>query len=465
MPIKFYNTYSKRKEEFVPLVPGEVSIYNCGPTVYDYAHIGNFRAYIFSDLLRRYLEYRGYHVNQVMNITDVDDKTIRNSHEQAVSLDEYTSKFKQAFFSDLDFLKIQRAHQYPAATEHIPEMLDIIGKLRDNGYTYEADGSIYFRIGKFVDYGKLSGKDALGLQAGARVDVDEYDKEEARDFVLWKAYRDEDGAVGWDSEFGKGRPGWHIECSAMSMKYLSQTFDIHTGGEDNIFPHHENEKAQSEAATGKPFVKYWLHCRFLLVEGQKMSKSLGNFYTLDDLRGKGISADSIRYSLITTHYRQQLNFTFDGLAAADASISRLNDFIFSLQNVNKEGTSGIVDDFLRSARKNFEESLDDDLNISQAMGAVFTLVKQVNRLISAGNMTISASEVVLEFLRDINKILDILVFEVDEFSAEVDRLIIERQSARAEKNFKLSDAIRDKLISMGIQVEDSIDGPRWKRIK
>ena len=463
--MKFFNTYSKRKEEFIPLVPGEVSIYNCGPTIYDYAHVGNFRAYIFADLLRRYLEYKGYCVKQIMNITDVDDKTIKNAMEQGLTLKDYTSKYKKSFFDDLEMLKINKAHHYPAATEHIPEMLEIIKKLRDNGYTYEAEGSIYYRIAKFENYGKLSGKDALGLQAGARVDVDEYVKEEARDFVLWKAYRKEDGEVYWDSEFGRGRPGWHIECSAMSMKYLGETFDIHTGGEDNIFPHHENEIAQSEAATGKQFVRYWLHCSFLLVEGQKMSKSLGNFYTMKDLIDKKIFPESIRYALLTTHYRQQLNFTFDGLKAADGAVARLNDFIHSLKNVKQEGDIPIVDDYLSMAKKSFEESLDDDLNISSAMGTVFTLVKQINRLIAAGNIGSSSAEKVIDFLRQVNKILDVLDFEEEVNSEEVEALIAQRQAARADKNYALADDIRDKLVSRGIQVADSVDGPRWKKIK
>ncbi|RMF88331.1 MAG: cysteine--tRNA ligase, partial [Nitrospinota bacterium] len=316
--LKFYNSLTRRKEEFHPIEPGRVRMYTCGPTVYDYAHIGNFRAYIFEDILRRYLKYKGYQVTQVMNITDVDDKTIRESRRRGMSLKEFTSFYVQAFFEDLETLNIERAEYYPAATEHIDQMVALIKRLIENGHTYEVDGSIYFRISTFPAYGRLAGLDAVQLQGGAsgRVDADEYGKEDVRDFVLWKAWREEDGDVFWETELGKGRPGWHIECSAMSMHYLGEHFDIHTGGIDNLFPHHENEIAQSEAATKKPFVNYWLHCQHLLVNNAKMSKSLGNFYTLRDLLERGYKPKAIRYALLSTHYRQQHNFTFEGLAAA-----------------------------------------------------------------------------------------------------------------------------------------------------
>ncbi|HXI01941.1 MAG TPA: cysteine--tRNA ligase, partial [Candidatus Saccharimonadales bacterium] len=321
--IRFHDTMSRRVETFTPLEPGKVRLYTCGPTVYDYAHIGNFRAYAWEDLLRRFLKHRGFAVTQVMNITDVEDKIIRESARSGQSIGEYTAKYIDAFFEDIDALGLERAEHYPRATDHVPEMIELIRKLRENGHTYESGGSIYFRIGGFEPYGRLSHLDASGIQAGARVDSDEYEKEDARDFVLWKGRRE--GEPSWKSPFGEGRPGWHIECSAMSMKYLGESFDIHTGGVDNIFPHHENEIAQSEGATGKRLVRHWLHCAHLMVDGQKMSKSAGNFYTLRDLLGKGIEARAIRYLLLSSHYRKPLNFTIEGAAQAGQALLRLDD--------------------------------------------------------------------------------------------------------------------------------------------
>ena len=465
MPLKFYNTYTRRKEEFVPLTPGEVKMYNCGPTVYDFAHIGNFRAYIFEDLLRRYLEYKGFRVTQIMNITDVDDKTIRDSQAAGISLNEYTTKYREAFFRDVDILNIKRATHYPEATGHIPEMLALIKKLGEKGLTYEADGSVYYRISSFPDYGKLSGRNSLGLKMGARVDLDEYDKEEARDFVLWKAHRPEDGDVHWDSEFGPGRPGWHIECSAMSMKYLGETFDIHTGGEDNIFPHHENEIAQSEAATGKRFAHCWMHCGYLLVEGRKMSKSLGNFYVLNYLFEKGYDPKAVRYILLATHYRQQLNFTLETVDASAAAIKRLQDFIVALRDIKKPGDCPQAEALIDQSKRDFEEAMDDDLNIAPALAALFTLVKEINRLQAEGKMTDSGAESTIDFLKSIDQVLGILEFEEPESDTEIDELVRKRQEARAKRNFELADEIRNQLKSMGIQVEDTADGVRWKRIK
>jgi len=464
--MKFYNTYTKRKEEFQPLDPGKgVRMYNCGPTIYDYAHIGNFRAYIFADLVRRYLEYKGHKVTQVMNITDVDDKTIRDSQAEGIPLAEYTRRFKEAFFQDIDVLRIKKASVYPEATRHIPEMLNLISRLQAQGFTYESEGSIYFRISTFPSYGKLAGIKIDELQAGARVELDEYEKEEARDFVLWKGRRPEDGDVYWDSDFGQGRPGWHIECSAMSMKYLGEQFDIHTGGEDNIFPHHENEIAQAEAATGKQFVKLWMHCGYLLVDGKKMSKSLGNFYRLKEILNRGYSPRAIRYELLSTHYRQQLNFTFDSLEASENAIKRLNDFIVALQNVKKPGNNSKPEEVVKKARAEFETALDDDLNVAPALGAVFTMVKELNKIIADGEMTINSAEIALDFLEAVDGVFNVMSFETAESDDEIDALVQERIDARASRDFARADEIRDKLTALGIQVEDTPEGPRWKRIK
>ncbi|HRI89066.1 MAG TPA: cysteine--tRNA ligase, partial [Candidatus Hydrogenedentes bacterium] len=328
MPIRFFNTLTRTKEVFEPANPPHVGLYTCGPTVYNFAHIGNLRTFLFEDLLRRHLKYRGYEVNHVMNLTDVEDKIIRTCRETGESLKSLTGRYSQAFFEDLDTLGAERAEAYPAATDHVAEMVELIKKLRDNGHTYEVNGSIYFKLSTFPQYGQLSKfkMDELKSGASGRVDSDEYETEDARDFALWKAYDENDGAVFWETELGKGRPGWHIECSCMSMKYLGESFDIHCGGIDNMFPHHENEIAQSEAATGKPFVKYWLHSAHLFVDGRKMSKSFGNFYTLRDLLEKGHDPKAIRWTLIATHYRQPSNFTFDALEAANESLRRIRDF-------------------------------------------------------------------------------------------------------------------------------------------
>ncbi|NQT81429.1 cysteine--tRNA ligase, partial [bacterium] len=367
MALTFHNTMARRKEEFVPLEEGEVRMYTCGPTVYDNAHIGNFRSYIFEDILRRYLKYRGYRVIQVMNLTDVDDKTIRDSRKGGISLAEHTEKYIRAFFEDIDTLHIERAEFYPRATEHVAEMIEIVSGLLEKDYAYKGeDGSIYYRIDKFEDYGKLAHISPDLLRPGVTVNTDEYDKESVGDFALWKAWDEEDGDVFWESPFGKGRPGWHIECSAMSMKYLGETFDIHTGGVDNIFPHHDNEIAQSEAYTGKQFVRYWLHAAHLIVEGRKMSKSLGNFYTLRDLLGKGYTGRQIRYLLMSCHYRQQLNFTFEGLESAKNGLQRIDDFLAKLDDADSSEGAGDVAERIEMARQSFTSALDDDLNISGA---------------------------------------------------------------------------------------------------
>lgn len=467
--IKFYNSLTRQKEEFKPMNEKEVGMYSCGPTVYNYAHIGNFRAYIFSDLVRRVLEDYGYNVKLVMNLTDVDDKTIRNSKENHISLSEYTKKYKEAFFEDIKTLRIKPATVNPSATEHINEMIDIIKLLEKNGHTYEADGSIYFKISTFPEYGELANLDKQELKDGAsgRVSSDEYDKENASDFVLWKAYTEEDGDVYWDSPFGKGRPGWHIECSAMSCKYLGKHFDIHTGGVDNKFPHHENEIAQNEAAFNEKFVNYWLHCEHLIVDGEKMSKSKGNFYTLRDLLNKGLSAEAIRYSLMNSHYRKQLNFTIEGINQSQSAIDRVNDLIFRLKDVNKtDADDSAVMKELEEANKNFFESIYDDLNVSEALGVFFSFIKSIN--ISFDSINVSSRDAIIKFIERVNNIINCFNMngekEIESSEEEkINKLIEERTLAKKEKNYKKADEIRDELNSMGIEIMDTPNGVRWKR--
>lgn len=467
--IKFYNSLTRQKEEFKPMNEKEVGMYSCGPTVYNYAHIGNFRAYIFSDLVRRVLEDYGYNVKLVMNLTDVDDKTIRNSKENHISLSEYTKKYKEAFFEDIKTLRIKPATVNPSATEHINEMIDIIKLLEKNGHTYEADGSIYFKISTFPEYGELANLDKQELKEGAsgRVSSDEYDKENASDFVLWKAYTEEDGDVYWDSPFGKGRPGWHIECSAMSCKYLGKHFDIHTGGVDNKFPHHENEIAQNEAAFNEKFVNYWLHCEHLIVDGEKMSKSKGNFYTLRDLLNKGLSAEAIRYSLMNSHYRKQLNFTIEGINQSQSAIDRVNDLIFRLKDVNKtDADDSAVMKELEEANKNFFESIYDDLNVSEALGVFFSFIKSIN--ISFDSINVSSRDAIIKFIERVNNIINCFNMngekEIESSEEEkINKLMEERTLAKKEKNYKRADEIRDELNSMGIEIMDTPNGVRWKR--
>lgn len=467
--IKFYNSLTRQKEEFKPMNEKEVGMYSCGPTVYNYAHIGNFRAYIFSDLVRRVLEDYGYNVKLVMNLTDVDDKTIRNSKENHISLSEYTKKYKEAFFEDIKTLRIKPATVNPSATEHINEMIDIIKLLEKNGHTYEADGSIYFKISTFPEYGELANLDKQELKEGAsgRVSSDEYDKENASDFVLWKAYTEEDGDVYWDSPFGKGRPGWHIECSAMSCKYLGKHFDIHTGGVDNKFPHHENEIAQNEAAFNEKFVNYWLHCEHLIVDGEKMSKSKGNFYTLRDLLNKGLSAEAIRYSLMNSHYRKQLNFTIEGINQSQSAIDRVNDLIFRLKDVNKtDADDSAVMKELEESNKNFFESIYDDLNVSEALGVFFSFIKSIN--ISFDSINVSSRDAIIKFIERVNNIINCFNMngekEIESSEEEkINKLIEERTLAKKEKNYKRADEIRDELNSMGIEIMDTPNGVRWKR--
>jgi len=404
--IYFFNTLTRKKEKFVPLEKGKVKMYTCGPTVYDFAHIGNFRAFIFEDILRRWLEYRGFKVTQVMNLTDVDDRTIEASRKLGIPLQKHTARYIKAFFEDIAALNIERAEYYPRATEHIPEMVELIKKLIEKGYAYKSeDGSIYYDISKFKDYGKLSKIKVKELKPGARVKVQEYAKEEACDFVLWKAWDEEDGNVFWETEIGKGRPGWHIECSTMAMKYLGETLDIHSGGVDLIFPHHENEIAQSEAATGKKFVNYWLHNEHLLVEGRRMAKRFGNYYTLRDLIRMGHDPIAVRYLLMSTHYRQQLNFTFEGLEAAKNAVERLRNFVHRLLEADGKGCGEKIKQLMNLVQGEFCKAMDDDLNIGVALAALFDFVREVNNLLDNNMLSREEAKEVYNLMMDFDKVL------------------------------------------------------------
>ena len=443
-------------------------MYTCGPTVYDYAHIGNFRAFLFEDLLKRWLLYRGFKVTHVMNLTDIDDKTIKGSQRQQVPLKQYTDFYVKAFFEDIKALNIQPADVYPRATEHIPEMVALIKTLMSKGYAYRGeDGSIYYAISKFPDYGKLSKIKPSELKAGARVSQDEYAKEEAQDFALWKAWTPEDGDVFWETEIGKGRPGWHIECSAMSMKYLGETFDIHCGGVDNIFPHHENEIAQSEAATGKKFVNYWLHNEHLLVEGKKMAKRLGNFYTLRDLLSKGYDPIAIRYLLMSTHYRQQFNFTFEGLESAKGAVDRLRNFVRRLHDTEGKDSKGTVAVLTAKLEACFGGSLDDDLDIGIALASLFDFVREINNLLDANMVSKSEAADVGGLMMRIDEVLGVIgKVEIEEaLPADIDALVQKREEARKAKNWKEAYTIRAQLKSMGILLEDTAQGVRWHKEK
>jgi cysteinyl-tRNA synthetase len=461
--LRLYNTLTRVEEEFQPVHPGEVRMYTCGPTVYDYAHIGNFRTFVFEDLLRRYLLYKGYRVIQVMNLTDVDDKTIRGARQAKVSLLDYVRFYAQAFFEDLHTLNIQRAEYYPAATEHIPDMVALISRLLERGYAYQAGGSVYFKVDAFPGYGKLAHLEERQLLAGAsgRVDADEYEKEDVRDFALWKGWTEDDGDVYWETELGKGRPGWHIECSAMSMKYLGTPIDIHAGGVDLIFPHHENEIAQSEAATGQPFVKHWVHCQHLLVNNQKMSKSLGNFYTLRDLLARGYKAKAIRYSLLSAHYRQSQNFTLEGLAAADAAVQRLQDFMANLKMADGPGVP--VERLIAVAKQRFEEGMDDDLNISLGLAAIFEFVREVNRLLAEHRLSQSDAQQVAGAMREFDRVLGLLEADEAALDPQVEGLAQEREQARKRRDFATADRLRAQIVALGYVIEDTPQGPRLKR--
>ncbi len=460
--MRIYNTIHRKMEELEPREPGHVRMYTCGPTVYDFAHIGNFRTYVWEDLLRRTLKHLGFQVTQVMNITDVEDKIINKMVTEGISLAEATDPFIAAFFEDLDTLRIERAEEYPKATDHIQEMIDLALKLQANGVTYESKGCLYFRIDAFKDYGRLSNLENREVRSGARIDSDEYDKDDARDFCLWKGARE--GEPSWDSPFGPGRPGWHLECSAMSIRYLSESFDLHTGGVDNIFPHHENEIAQSEAATGKPFVKYWMHAAHLMVDGEKMSKSKGNFYTLRDLLDKGFEPRAIRLLLMATHYRSSLNFTLPAVQQSTAELQRLDDLAGRLDRHRPEpGRNEAFDALVKQSVDEFAESLADDLNISGAIGAHFRLVRETNVALDKGELPADSRAGLDAAFAGFDQVLGILERPDVALDDEVEQLIERRNEARKNRDFAESDRIRDELAAKGIVLEDTPGGTIWKR--
>lgn len=470
-PLKLFNTENKAKEIFKPLQNSIVRMYTCGPTVYHYAHIGNFRTYIFEDLLRRTLQFFGYKVIQVMNLTDVDDKTIKGAIKKNVTLNEFTQPYIDAFFDDIKTLNIQPAEHYPAATEYIDEMIKMIQILIDKNIAYKGgDGSIYYAIRKFPRYGCLSHLKLDELQVGAsdRIVNDEYDKDNAADFVLWKHYDPErDGQIFWESPFGKGRPGWHLECSAMAMKILGETIDIHCGGVDNMFPHHENEIAQSEACSGKNFVKLWMHAEHLIVDNKKMSKSLGNFYTLRDLLDKGYTGSQVRYMLLQTHYKTQLNFTFVGLEGTKSALHRLNEFIQRLLDFQNGESKGLVDPLLEKSYLVFADALADDLNISVALSAVFDLVREVNFLCDNHALSVEEAGRVIELLKKFDTVLGVLNFEKteSEIPKELQEALQKRIDARKNKDWAQSDVLRDFIHSKGYIIEDTAKGPRLKKVE
>lgn len=461
MPIRFFNTFSRRIEDFAPLEPGVVRLYTCGPTVYHFAHIGNFRAYIFEDLLQRHLEYRGFRVIRVMNLTDVDDKTIRGCQSAGVPLAEFTQPFKKAFFEDLDALRIKRADFFPEATasNHIARMISMISTLVEKGHAYRADdGSVYFRIRSFPAYGHLAHIVLDELQAGVRVRSDEYEKENVGDFALWKAWDPADGDVWWESPWGRGRPGWHIECSAMATGILGPQIDIHCGGEDNIFPHHEAELAQSECVTGLPFSRYWLHCKHLQVEGSKMAKSAGNFFTLRDLTlEKGWTGREVRYALLSVKYREPLNFTIEGLSAARSALARLDEWGRRVRELSKFATS--ADKSHHYDLEAFGLALDDDLNISSALASVFDVVRETNRKIDREELSPGEAKGLVEWMQGVQSVLG-MEPEAEEVPDEVHALAELRAQARAGKDWKSSDLLRDKIQSLGWTVKDSKDGQK-----
>ena len=466
MELRFFNTLERRLMPFEPLTPGAAKMYTCGPTVYNFAHIGNFRAYVFEDILRRTLEYFGYAVTQVMNLTDVDDKTIRDSRAAGLPLREFTAKYKEAFFADIRTLKIEPAEVYPAATDHIPEMIALIRTLMEKGFAYQAaDKCVYFSIDKCRDYGKLARIDRENQRDGVRISTDEYAKDAVGDFALWKAWDEADGDVFWESPWGRGRPGWHIECSAMSMKYLGESFDIHTGGVDNMFPHHEDEIAQSESATGKKWVNYWLHCEHLMVDGTKMSKSLGNFYTLRDLAAKGWQGREIRWVLAGAHYRKKLNFTLDALAQARETLGRFDALFDRLRGIAAAGDGAETAALIDGAKTAFAAALADDLNVAPALAAAFELSRGANRLADEGRLSRAGAEAVLACFRDFDRVIG--CFEVDAergaetFPAEIVALAEARAEARKAKNFAESDRLRDELTKLGFAVKD-VPGGKWE---
>ncbi len=464
--LRFFNTLSRKVEEFQPLEAGKVRMYICGPTVWNFAHIGNFRTFVFGDVLRRYLKFKGYEMTHVFNLTDVDDRIIKEAKARNISIDEFTAPFIQYFWEDFDALGNERPEVTPRATHHIAEMIDIIQNLLDNGHAYESEGSIYYRITAFPDYGKLSKINFAGnIHGGSeRIDTDKYDKEDARDFALWKLVG-KDEQPGWDAPFGHGRPGWHIECSAMSMKYLGETFDIHGGGMDLQFPHHENEIAQSEGSTGKLFSKYWIHSEFLKIDDVTMSKSKGNFFTFRDLREQGYSPLAIRYLLLSVPYRKQLNFTFEGLQGAESTVERLRNFRRLVSDAKTPaGSVPATKASVDTALADFETAMDDDFNTASALAAIHDMVREINTALTKGDLGSDDQAAVLDAVAKFDSVLGIFGTEVSEIlDADIEKLIAERQEARRNRNFARSDEIRDLLAEQNIILEDTKDGVRWKR--
>jgi cysteinyl-tRNA synthetase len=497
VPLRLHNTLTRSLEEFRPLVPGRVGLYTCGPTVYDRVHIGNLRTFVWEDVLCRVLRALGYEVTQVMNLTDIDDKTIRGAVAAGLGLREFTDRHVATFFEDLKALGVVPAAAYPRATEHIPEMVEIVRRLSARGHTYESDGSVWYRIASFPDYGKLSKIDLTAVKRGARVADDEYEKEDVRDFAVWKAAKEgEPESATWTTELGRGRPGWHLECSAMSMKFLGETLDIHTGAVDNIFPHHENEIAQSEGATGKPFVRMWLHAEHLVVDGEKMSKSKGNFFTLPALVEKGYTPRAIRYLFQSVPYRMKLNFTFDALKGSASALERLDSLDLRLSEREREEkteekisskvkteSGGAFTERVSAARAAVFEALEDDLNTAGALGALFSFVKATNVDLEAGHLSAADATAARGLLREIagdifgvmpgtagfgtpdstSKESPGLVGPPDPDEAWIHERIEDRKAAKKAKDFKAADAIRDELATKGIVLEDTPQGVRWKR--
>jgi cysteinyl-tRNA synthetase len=457
-------------QEFKSLTPGVVKMYTCGPTVWNYAHIGNFRAFIFEDLLRRFLKYNGYKVIQVKNLTDVDDRIIKICNEEDIERLDLVKKYSKAFFKDMDFLKIERAEYYPYATDSIPEMVKLVSSLVAKGYAYKADDlSIYFNIAKFKQYGKLSGLKVSELKPGARVKQDDYEKTSAEDFALWKAWDENDGKIFWETELGKGRPGWHIECSAMSLKYLGEEFDIHTGGVDLIFPHHENEIAQSESYTGKKVARYWLHSAHLLVNGQKMAKRLGNFITIPDLREKGINGEALRFLLLSAKYRDQLNFTEESMKQALASVQRINEFALRLEEAIKSENTlkprEEVRDLIRTTRSDFVSALENDLDTPRALAVIFEFITRANKILDE-QVSSTDAKLIWEFLRsDFDSIFGVLreVSKETSLSPEIFSLLKQREEARKSRDWKLADSLRNNLLDLGIEVQDTPEGQKWRK--
>ncbi len=469
MSLRLFDTAARSLVDFEPLHRGKIGLYTCGPTVYNRVHIGNLRTFVWEDVMCRAFRSLGFDVTQVMNLTDIDDKTIRGALAEGLPLREFTDRHIATFFEDLKTLNVVPAAVYPRATDHVPEMVEIVKKLTERGHTYESDGSIWFRIASFPTYGKLSRVDLSSMKRGARVADDEYEKEDVRDFAVWKGAKEgEPESALWETELGKGRPGWHLECSAMSMKYLGETLDIHTGAVDNVFPHHENEVAQSEGATGKTFVRFWLHAEHLIVDGEKMAKSKGNFYTLPDVLSRGFSPRAVRYLLLSVPYRQKLNFTFDALRGAVSALERLESLEARLREragaVGAEGASEAFRGRVEEAKRAVQDAWEDDLNSAAALGALFAFVKEANTALEGGLLAPADAASARALLREADGVLGVLAPAEDaSLEAEVEAKIAARQEARKRRDFAASDAIRDELAARGILLEDTPQGVRWRR--